>query len=197
MIPRGFGLPQSTTLTRFSFARNRPGGHRIFETALIFAHSGNVERKNTECFVFGGCRCKLLPSAWISAVQNHNHKWQWKPDVFEIAILPCPIEDQADIQAALAANWHKNQFRPGLFVQSPMALSAFLRRTQDFFHDRTEVSGLLLNLRHHLFRTLRRDSRLIPDHFRLPLRVFVFCVVHNMTNWIHNQTSIAWNENAN
>jgi hypothetical protein len=54
MIPRGFGLrpalcrfftgrratqsgrglPQSTTLTRNSFARNRLGGHRIFETTL-------------------------------------------------------------------------------------------------------------------------------------------------------------------
>jgi hypothetical protein len=31
----------------------------------------------------------------------------------------------------------------------------------------------------------------------LPLRVFVFCVVHNMTNNIHNQPSTAWNENAN
>jgi hypothetical protein len=30
----GRGLPQSTTLTRNSFARNRLGGHRIFETAL-------------------------------------------------------------------------------------------------------------------------------------------------------------------
>jgi hypothetical protein len=30
----GRGLPQSTTLTRNSFAQNRLGGHRIFETAL-------------------------------------------------------------------------------------------------------------------------------------------------------------------
>jgi hypothetical protein len=30
----GRGLPQSTTLTRDSFARNRLGNHRIFETAL-------------------------------------------------------------------------------------------------------------------------------------------------------------------
>ena len=29
----GRGLPQSTTLPRHSFARNRLGGHRIFETA--------------------------------------------------------------------------------------------------------------------------------------------------------------------
>jgi hypothetical protein len=31
----GRGLPQSTTLPRSSFALNRLGGHKVFETALI------------------------------------------------------------------------------------------------------------------------------------------------------------------
>lgn len=78
-----------------------------------------------------------------------------------------------------------------------MTLSAFLRRTQYFFHDRTEAGGLLVNLRHYLFRFLRRDFQFTPGHFHLPSRVFVFCVVNNLTNRIHNSPSTKWNENAN
>jgi hypothetical protein len=67
-----------------------------------------------------------------------------------------------------------------------MTLSASLRRAQYLFHDRAEACGLLVNLFHYLFRFLHRDSGITPGHFRLPSRVFVFCVVHYLTNWIHN-----------
>ena len=67
-----------------------------------------------------------------------------------------------------------------------MTLSASLRRTQYFFHDRTEAGGLLVNLLHDLFRFLRLYYRPDPGHFRLTPCVFVFCVVHNLANWIHN-----------
>jgi len=96
------------------------------------------------------------------------------------------INARVDNQAGWAINWHKNQFRPGLFVQSPMTLSASMCRTQYLFHDRTEVCSLLVNLFHDLFRFLRHYSRLAPGHFPLPPCVFVFCVVHDLTNWIHD-----------
>ena len=67
-----------------------------------------------------------------------------------------------------------------------MTLSASLRRAQDFFHDRTQACGLLMNLFDYLFRFLHPDSGHIPARFRLPSRVVVFFAVHNLTDWFHN-----------
>ncbi len=69
-----------------------------------------------------------------------------------------------------------------------MTLSVFLRGTQYFFHDGTEIRGLLMKLRHELVRGLHRDSQFYPGHFLFPPSGFVFCVIHNLANWIHNQT---------
>jgi hypothetical protein len=61
-------------------------------------------------------------------------------------------------------------------------------RAQYLFHERTEVCGLLLKSLHDLFRFLRHCSRLASGRLPLPPCVFVFCVVRNLTNWIHNPT---------
>ncbi len=104
----------------------------------------------------------------------------------KVAIPPLPKTlARTGSRAGWAAIWHKIN-SAGLFVQSPTTLPAFLRHAQDFFHDRTEARGLLVNLFHDLFRFFRRDSGLDPGHFPLPSRIFAFCVVHNLTNWIHN-----------
>ena len=78
-----------------------------------------------------------------------------------------------------------------------MTLPARLRRTQYFFHDRAEAGGLLLNLLHDLFRSLRLYYQPGPGHFRLTPRVIAFCVVQNLTNWVHNSPSTGLSEKAN
>jgi len=69
-----------------------------------------------------------------------------------------------------------------------MTLSVFLRGTQYFFHDWAEIRGLLMKLRHKLVRGLHRNTQLYLRHFIFPPSGFVFCVIHNLANGIHNQT---------
>jgi hypothetical protein len=71
-----------------------------------------------------------------------------------------------------------------------VTLSSSLRRTQNFFHDRTQARGLLMNLFDHLFRFLHPDSGHFPVRFRLPSRVVIFFAVHNLTDWFHNATFV-------
>jgi hypothetical protein len=69
-------------------------------------------------------------------------------------------------------------------------MSASLRRPQDFFHDRAQARGLLMNLFDYLFRFLHSDAGHFPARFRLPSRVVVFLAVHNLTDWFHNATFV-------
>jgi hypothetical protein len=71
-----------------------------------------------------------------------------------------------------------------------MTLSASLRRPQDFFHDRTQARGLLMNLFDDLFRFLHPDSGRLPARFHLPSRVVILFAVHNLTDWFHNATFV-------
>jgi len=65
-----------------------------------------------------------------------------------------------------------------------MALPASVRLTENFFQNRTEIAGLLLDFLHHLFR-LPRNPDDTPGRSRLRSFVPAFCVVHNLTNRLH------------
>jgi hypothetical protein len=69
-----------------------------------------------------------------------------------------------------------------------MTLPAFPRGSQYLFHHWTEIRGLLMQFGHKLVRCLHRDSQLYLGHFLFYPRVYVFCVIHNLTDGIHNGT---------